>query len=513
MDNETIIVLDFGGQYNQLIARRVRQCHVYSLVWPCTTPLEKLKDPAIKGIIFTGGPNSVYDHSSPHIDPAIFTLGKPILGICYGAQLMAYELGGQVSACPASEFGKTEIHLTSPSALLNHVSPKTNVFMSHHDQVSLLPEGFKRTSESASCLNASFEDKEKQLYATQFHPEVEHTDEGQSIIQNFVLHIAHCSGLWRSESFIDEKIKEIQAKVGDKKVICALSGGVDSSVTAALFSRAIGKNLYCVFVDHGLLRKNEATQVCSVFAKGGKFDLNFIPVDASKLFLERLKGVDDPESKRKIIGKSFIDVFVEERKKIPEARYLAQGTIYPDRIESGLGLSAKIKSHHNVGGLPKDVDFDGIVEPLADLFKDEVRELGLLLGLPPELVYRQPFPGPGLAIRIIGDITPEKIKIVQEADAIFREEVDRGMAQSKPNQYFAALTNVRSVGVMGDERTYDYAIVLRAVSTDDFMTAKPVRIPYEILERASERIVNEVTGVNRVFYDTTSKPPATIEFE
>jgi GMP synthase (glutamine-hydrolysing) len=510
---DKIIVLDFGGQYNQLIARRIRQCHVYSLVWPYTTPLSQLADPSIKGIIFTGGPNSVFDPASPHVDPKIFELGKPILGICYGAQLMAYELGGNVGSCPASEFGRTEIHLTHSSLLLEDVAPTTAVFMSHHDQASVLPQGFIATSSSATCENASFENPERQLYATQFHPEVEHTDEGQKMLENFVYRIAKCLPTWKSESFVDDKVKEIRAKVGDKKVILALSGGVDSSVTAAILSKAIGTNLYCVFVDHGLLRKNEAEQVKSVFGPNGHFSLNFIPVDASELFLGRLKGVTEPEEKRKIIGKSFIDVFVAERKKIPEARYLAQGTIYPDRIESGLGIASKIKSHHNVGGLPKDIDFDGLVEPLNDLFKDEVRELGTLLGLPETLVNRQPFPGPGLAIRIIGEITPEKIRIVQEADAIFREEVLKAKLPKNPSQYFAALSNMRSVGVMGDERTYDYAVVLRAVSTDDFMTAKPVRLPYDLLERVSERIVNEVSGVNRVLYDFTSKPPSTIELE
>lgn len=513
MEAERIVVLDFGGQYNQLIARRVRQCHVYSLVLPYTTPLATLSDPSVKGLILTGGPNSVYNPASPHINPAIFALGKPILGICYGAQLIAYELGGQVEPCPSSEYGKTEIKVAASSLLLDGITKKTHVFMSHNDKVSALPKGFVSTSQSANCENASFEDAKKKIYATQFHPEVIHTEQGQKILENFVYGIAKCRPTWRSESFIEEKVKAIREQVGNKKVICALSGGVDSSVTAALVAKAIGRNLYCVFVDHGMLRKDEAAQVEKVFGPDGKFNLNFIPVDASSLFLKRLKGVADPEKKRKIIGASFIDVFAAESQKIPDADFLAQGTIYPDRIESGLGIAAKIKSHHNVGGLPKDIHFKGLVEPLGDLFKDEVRELGTLLGLPQELVQRQPFPGPGLAIRIIGPITKEKIRIVQEADAIFREEVKKANFQGKMGQYFAALSNMRSVGVMGDERSYEYAVVLRAVSTEDFMTAEPVPLPYDLLGRVSDRIVNEVKGVNRILYDFTSKPPATIEFE
>lgn len=513
MEKELVIVLDFGGQYNQLIARRVRECNVYCEVHPYTMPIEKIKEMNPKGIILTGGPNSVYDEKSPHYDPALFSLGIPILGICYGAQLMAWSLGGKVETAPVSEYGKTETFIDRSGRLFGNVSEKTITWMSHTDYIAEPPAGFRTTAHTDACPTAAMENDEKKLYAVQFHPEVTHTVEGQKILSSFVLGSCGCSGSWRMDDFVDKTILELREKVGDGKALCALSGGVDSSVAAVLMSKAIGKQLTCVFVDHGLLRKDEAESVDRVFGPEGPYDLNFVHVDAHERFFEKLKGVTEPEKKRKIIGEEFIRVFEEEAKKIGAVDYLVQGTIYPDVIESGLGKSATIKSHHNVGGLPDYVDFKEIIEPLRMLFKDEVRQAGLELGIPENLVYRQPFPGPGLGIRIIGEVTPEKVKIVQDADAIYREEIANAGLDRKINQYFAALTNMRSVGVMGDFRTYDYAIALRAVETSDFMTAEATNLPWDVLQKVTSRIVNEVDHVNRVFYDCTSKPPGTIEME
>jgi GMP synthase (glutamine-hydrolysing) len=512
--NESILVLDFGGQYNQLIARRVREDHVYCEVHPNTMPLEKIKAMAPKGIILTGGPNSVYKEDSATITKDIFSLGIPVLGICYGSQLMAHLLGGKVETAPVSEYGKTEVTVTDASSkLFQGVDEKTICWMSHTDYIKEVPSGFRITAKTPVCPVAAMEDEEKKLYATQFHPEVMHTAQGKIMMKNFVYGVCGCTGDWQMDSFVKSTIEALREKIGSGKALCALSGGVDSSVAAALLSKAIGKQLTCVFVDHGLLRKDEGDQVESVFGGEGSLDVNFVRVNAKDRFYEKLSGVTEPEKKRKIIGEEFIRVFEEVAKKIGKVDYLVQGTIYPDVIESGLGNSATIKSHHNVGGLPDYVDFKEIVEPLRLLFKDEVREVGRKLGLPDYIVNRQPFPGPGLGIRIIGEVTEEKVKIVQEADAIFREEVAKAGADKGLGQYFAALTNMRSVGVMGDGRTYDYAIALRAVETSDFMTAESARIPWEVLSRVTSRIVNEVKGVNRVLYDCTGKPPATIEFE
>lgn len=511
MKNELVLILDFGGQYNQLIARRVRECNVYSEVVPYSISLEKIKEKNPKGIIFTGGPASVYGENAPKCDKQIFNLGIPILGICYGMQLMTNVLGGSVAKADKREYGTTDVLIDNSSLLLQGFEKTNRFLMSHTDFVETVPEGFKNIGSTPSCPNAAIENESKKLYGIQFHPEVNNSVDGIKVIKNFLFNICKCSGDWVISSFTQESIQKLKNKIGDKKALCALSGGVDSSVAAVLLSKAIGKNLTCIFVDHGLLRKNEGDEVEKVFKE--QFDINLIRVNAKERFLSKLAGVTDPEKKRKLIGEEFIRVFEEEAKKIGTVDFLVQGTIYPDVIESGLGKASVIKSHHNVGGLPDYVDFKEIVEPLRDLFKDEVRKTGLELGIPENLVYRQPFPGPGLAIRIIGEITDDKLTILKDADSIFREEIANSGLHKSINQYFAVLTNLKSVGVMGDERTYDYTIALRAVETTDFMTGVWSKIPYEILEKVSSRIVNEVKHVNRVVYDITSKPPATIEWE
>ncbi len=571
-DQEKIIVIDFGGQYNQLVARRVRECNVYCEIYSYKTPIDRIRAMGARGIILTGGPNSCYEEGAPTASKELFELGIPVLGLCYGAQLMQHVLGGRVERASAREYGKTEVKVNTASPLFAGIvsrggdgaglasaggeatgvvadtgasaaggagSPaevSTICWMSHFDYISKLAPGFETVAYTDNCPVAAAQDQSRGLYAIQFHPEVLHTVDGKQMLYNFVRGICGCAGTWRMDSFVESSVKEIRERVGDGKVLLALSGGVDSSVLAALLARAVGPQLTCVFVDHGLMRKNEGDEVEAVFGKDGDLDINFIRVNAADRYYIKLAGVDEPERKRKIIGEEFIRVFEEEAKKIGAVDFLAQGTIYPDVVESGLGgESAVIKSHHNVGGLPDYVDFKEIIEPLRDLFKDEVRKVGIQLGIPDYLVNRQPFPGPGLGIRIVGDVTSEKIRMVQDADAIYREEIaaaaeewraanssaDAGRVDATgrinppwmPDQYFAALTNMRSVGVMGDERTYDYAIALRAVKTIDFMTAEAADIPWEILQKVMSRIINEVRGVNRVFYDLTSKPPGTIELE
>ena len=515
MKNELVIVLDFGGQYNQLVARRVRECNVYCEIYSYKMDIEKIKAMNPKGIILTGGPNSCYLPDSPTYSDELFKLGIPVLGLCYGAQLMMHVLGGKVGKAEVREYGKTEVLIDKTSSkVFADVSTPTVCWMSHFDYISKVAPGFEISAHTADCPVAAAENEAEKLYAIQFHPEVLHTTEGTKIINNFVKNVCGCTGDWKMDAFVENTVKALREKVGGGKVLCALSGGVDSSVAAVMLSKAIGKQLTCVFVDHGLLRKNEGDEVEAVFGPDGPYDLNFIRVNAQERFYSKLKDVEEPEKKRKIIGEEFIRVFEEEAKKIGAVDFLVQGTIYPDVVESGLGgESAVIKSHHNVGGLPDYVDFKEIIEPLRDLFKDEVRKAGLELGIPEYLVFRQPFPGPGLGIRIIGEVTAEKVNIVQEADAIYREEIANAGLNRSIGQYFAGLTNMRSVGVMGDERTYDYALALRAVNTVDFMTAEAAEIPHEVLSKVMSRIINEVRGVNRVMYDLTSKPPGTIEFE
>ena len=507
MAAQTVLILDFGGQYKELIARRVRECGVYSVVKPGDISLDKIREIDPIGIILTGGPNSVYKKESPHCDKAIFDIGIPVLGICYGMQLLSWSLGGEVAPCSSSEYGKTKMQVNTDSLLFAGLDPIQIGLMSHTDQVTKLPVGFKSIAHTVSCENAAIENAGKKLYGFQFHPEVESTPNGTAMIRSFLYSVCGAKGDYDLNNLEQQLIADVKKQVGDAHVLLALSGGVDSSVCAALLSKALPGQLHCIFVDHGLMRKDEGDQVEAAFKNR---DLDFIRVNAQDRFLKALAGVTDPEQKRKIIGTEFVRVFEDESKKLPNVKFLAQGTIYPDVIESGGSKAATIKSHHNVGGLPKNMKFEGIVEPLRSLFKDEVRALGRQLGLPRKFVERQPFPGPGLAVRIMGEITPEKLEILREADAIFREEAARH--RIKADQYFAVLTDTRSVGVVGDFRTYDYTIALRAVKTSDFMTCEYAPISHKVLGTVSSRIVNEVKGAGRVVYDITGKPPATIEW-
>lgn len=507
---DLVLVIDFGGQYNQLIARRVREFGVYCEIVPYNYGIEKIKDKNPKGIIFTGGPNSVYGEDTPQIEKEVFELGVPVLGICYGQQLMSHLLGGRVDTAPVREYGKSHVNLDNSSKLFKGIEKEEVCWMSHTDYVAEAPAGFEIIAHTDVCPVAAIANEQKKLYGVQFHPEVEHTPFGKDMLRNFVLNICDLEPSWSMASFAEEKIAEIKRVVGDKKLICALSGGVDSSVAAVLVHKAVGKQLTCIFVDHGLLRKDEGDQVEKIFREG--FDMNLIRVNAQDRFLGKLAGVSDPERKRKIIGEEFIRVFEEESKKLGQIDFLVQGTIYPDVVESGTGTSAVIKSHHNVGGLPEDIEFS-LIEPLRELFKDEVRAVGEELGIPHHLVWRQPFPGPGLAIRVLGEVNEEKLEIVREADAIFREEIALAGLESEIWQYFAVLPNIQSVGVMGDERTYCHTVGLRAVTSSDGMTSNFAHIPYEVIDKVSRRIVNQVKGVNRIVYDVTSKPPATIEWE